>query len=109
MKDEDIKMKEYIKVLNPQEAKLILTIRLGMLQVKENFHNMYDDNLCRICKTEIEDSKHFIKCTAKKAGEEQKLQNLNEVWTLNEISNLIEVAPVLYKVVKNNQTFEYRG
>ena len=109
MKDEDIKMKEYIKVLNPQEAKLILDIRLGMLQVKENFHNMHEDNICRICKVEIEDSKHFINCTAKIAGEEQNLQNLNEIWSLNEISNLIEVAPVLYKVIKNNKIFEYSG
>ena len=41
----NIKTKNYIKQLNPQRAKIILEIRLGILDVKENYHGRYRYNL----------------------------------------------------------------
>ena len=102
----NIKAKNYIKQLNPQKAKIILEIRLGILDVKENYHGKYTDTLCRNCKKEIETATHFIQCmTNDKSG---PIKYLPEIWSLDSIKNLEEIADHCLQIMTNNEYIEYK-
>ena len=99
-----IEQKSYIKVLTPEKAKLILEIRLGILDVKENYHGKFQDNTCRKCKKEIETAEHFFKCNSKDSA----IENLDEIWKLENINKLEEVAEHCLKLLEENEYIEYK-
>ena len=104
----NIELKEYIKELPPQLSRMLLLIRLGMIDVKENYHNMYRQNMkCRNCSKDDETFKHFITCLA---TEEQKKiieKYYNNIWTLENLEHGGLVG-IVYKIIKNQKYFEYR-
>ena len=108
MKMGEIKIKEYLKRINPNHARAIMNIRLGMIEVKENFHGMFEDTTCRNCKDQVESSEHFIRCIAED-GEKEELQNFEQIWSLENLELLKSVASTVYKILKNNKYFVYSG
>ena len=102
----NIKTKNYIQQLTPQRAKIILEIRLGILDVKDNYHGRYPDTACRNCFKEKETAEHFIKCLTK----EQKgpIEHLQEIWKLENIKNIQEIADHCIHLMTNNNYIEYK-
>ena len=108
MKNEQIKMKNYIKDMNTNQARTVLCIRVGMLETKENFHAMFEDVTCRNCKKEKETSEHLIKCLANEQ-EKEILKNFEQIWSLKNLNILKRVASTVYSILKYNTIFEYSG
>ena len=103
----NIKKKNYLIQLAPDIAKIILEIRLGMLDVKENFHGKHKDNICRNCEKEKETSEHFIKCLTSRENEGPE-QHFNEIWELKNIQHLEEIGTHILNLMENNPHFEYK-
>ena len=54
--------KNYLVELSPKKAKIILLTKLGMIDIKANFKNKYQNMECRMCKKENETLEHITKC-----------------------------------------------
>ena len=106
MKNTKVNIQEYIAQLKPELAMAILQIRVGVLDVKENYHAKHEDKKCRNCDNEDETAEHFIKCLAKMNNTEIEFEN---IWSLTDNNKLDRVAQQVYKILKNNKIFEYRG
>ena len=109
-KDLNLKKKGYINYLPPSLAMTILKTRLGMIEVKTNFKNMFSDVTCRKCKKEDETLHHVLKCGHKHNEiEEQILKNLDEILSDVDSSDpdiVMSVAKVIQKelqTLKNNK------
>ena len=60
-----LQRQQYIQQLPPHVVRRAFEVRLGMLEIKENYKNKYKDNmLCRKCKEENETLKHIFECTS---------------------------------------------
>ena len=108
MKNQEIKIKKYIEELNPNLARAILCIRLGMVETKDNYHAKFNDVICRNCKKETETTEHFIKCLSKEA-DKHVLEDYDQIYSLNDSKILKRVATKVYKILKNNTYFTYSG
>ena len=53
---------EYIKICTPKEVKMIMKIRLNMINVKCNYKKEDVDNICRICKLDDKTTEHVLGC-----------------------------------------------
>ena len=102
----NIKTKNYIKQLNPQRAKIVLVIRLGILDVKENYHGKQQDTICRNCLKENETAEHFLQCLTK--DQNGPIKHLKEIWNLGNIKNLEEIADHCLHLMTNNKHFKYK-
>ena len=102
----NIKIKNYIKQLTPQRAKIILEIRLGILDVKENYHGKYQDTICRNCLKENETAEHFIQCLTRE--KEGPIKHLKEIWKLENIKQLEEIANHCLHIMINNKHIDYK-
>ena len=102
----NVKAKNYIKQLTPQRAKIVLEIRLGILDVKDNYHGRYTDTICRNCLKEKETAAHFIQCHT----EEQKgpIEHLQEIWNLGNLKHLQEIAEHCLNLITNNKHIQYK-
>ena len=59
---DNIKIKNYLLNLNQSEAATILKIRIGMVNVRDNYKYKYNDIKCQICKKADETTTHFLTC-----------------------------------------------
>ena len=107
MQNSPIETKQYIYEFNPRTAKIVLEIRLGLIDVKRNFQNKHEDSLCRNCINEEETTEHFIKCLS---NEEtlSKLQSYDQIYKMNDLKNLKETAELIYEIIANNKFFTYK-
>ena len=101
-----LQRKKYTEILNPANAKLIMEIRLGLLDVKENYHHKYTDTICRNCNNETETSRHFIKCIADEK-DQHIIDNIDVIWNLKNDEKLTEISGYLLTLILNNPYFEY--
>ena len=102
----NIELKNYIQVLTPEKAKLILEVRLGILDVKENYHGKYQDTICRNCSNEIETAKHFFECNTQELT--GPIENIEEIWKLENMKSLKEVAEHCMKIMEMNEHIHYK-
>ena len=102
----NIIQKNYIRSLTPEKAKLILEIRLGILDVKENYHGKYQDTTCRNCSIEVETAEHFFKCNSQPT--KGPAENIEEIWKLENLKILEEVAEHCLNVLENNEYIDYK-
>ena len=103
---ENIEQKNYIRILTPEKAKLILEIRLGILDVKDNYHGKYKDTICRNCSKETETAKHFFKCNSQETL--GPIENLEEIWKVENMKTLNQVAEHCLKILERNDFIEYK-
>ena len=99
----DCKLKEYLYVLEPDEAHTILRARLGMTEVKANYKNKFKEINCKNC-GETEDLKHLLTCneTEEIVNFAENLKNI--LWTEAEnprinIENLKNLAQLITRKV----------
>ena len=60
----------YMDKCNRRTTNIIFKARTRMLQVKENYRNMFQDTICRMCKAEEETQEHVLeKCTDERRKE----------------------------------------
>ena len=108
MRLDKIKIKDYIEELAYEEARIVMQVRLGMVDVKTNFKNKHKDTKCRNCQTEEENTEHFIECLTPE-DQKYKISNFHEFWSLQNKNNLQKIASHTLKVLKENTIFEYKG
>ena len=102
---QNIKRKNYINTMTPEQAKIILEIRLGILDVKDNYHQKYNDTTCRNCKNHKETSKHFIECMT---PDNNITKNIEQIWKMENLEQLKEIANHILHLMETNQHFEYK-
>ena len=56
------KKKAYIESLGYTEARLVMKVRLNMIEVRNNYKNQYEDRTCTLCKTETDTTEHIFEC-----------------------------------------------
>ena len=91
--------------MTPEQAKIILEIRLGILDVKDNYHQKYNDTTCRNCKNHKETSKHFIECMT---PDNNITKNIEQIWKMENLEQLKEIANHILHLMETNQHFEYK-
>lgn len=97
-----IKLKEYCVKLPTVNAINILKARLGMIHAKDNYHNMYKDISCPICKNQVETTEHLISCNMEKTDNNLKLmQNYNSIIKNIEQSKIKEVQKLSILLAKS--------
>ena len=59
-----LETQSYIKNggFNTEEIQFLYRLRTRMMDVKQNFKNMYDNNLCRLCQNDEETQQHLLEC-----------------------------------------------
>ena len=62
LKYDTICIQPYFKTLSTSDSRLMFQIRSSMIDIKTCRAYKYDDNLCRLCKTEREDVDHILNC-----------------------------------------------
>ena len=50
--------------LSNEEKYLLMKFRTRMAELRNNFQNKYQDQLCQLCKAEVEDQSHLFRCDA---------------------------------------------
>ena len=85
-----------------------MEVRLGMIEVKNNYHNKFKDLRCRNCNKQDETTEPLIECLTPEK-DKNKIDNLNQMWSLENCEKLLDVASYSRKIIKNNQFFEYKG
>ena len=103
---ENTKRKNYINILSPAKAKIILEIRLGILDVKENYHGKHKDTTCRNCNQQNETTEHFIRCLS--GNDPTLIEYMDQIWKLENLEDLDKLASKLLQLMENNQHFEYK-
>ena len=101
-----IKMKQYVTELEYEAAKIIMEVRLGMIDVKVNYKNKYQDTICRNCGIETETAEHYINCRTEKQ-DKKAMENWHEIWTMSSIKNMNKVAHHALKVLKSSPHITY--
>ena len=57
--------KQHISELGVKRCKMMMKIRLNMIETKCNYKGIFKDNLkCEICKLENDTTEHLLKCTS---------------------------------------------
>ena len=92
--------------MSPALGKIILEIRLGILDVKDNYHGKHKDTICRNCNTQIETTKHFIECLSK--NDPNLIEYMERLWKLENMEHLDKIASHILQLMENNQYFEYK-
>ena len=90
----------------PPIAKIVMEVRLGVLDVKENYHGKYKDTICRNCNQQNETTKHFISCISQ--NDPNLIENMEQIWKLENMENLEKTARQILQLIENNQHFEYK-
>ena len=62
IKDDEYTLKEYIKELKHEDAKDIMKVRLYMVNVPENYKNLWKNSNCPLCNHEESSQEHFVEC-----------------------------------------------
>ena len=62
IKENKISEKIYISKLNQKLVKIIMSLRLNMMEIKENDHARYGDPICPLCHLETDTGEHLFKC-----------------------------------------------
>ena len=87
--------KKYINYLPPALAMMVLKTRIGMVEVKTNFKNMFADTTCRKCHSEEEDLQHILQCGRSVTSEIQDM--MSDV--VNIINNIEDEEDTTIKVL----------
>ena len=57
--------KQYITELDFKRCKMMMEIRLNMIEIKCNYEGIFKDNLkCEMCKLGNDTTEHLLKCTS---------------------------------------------
>ena len=54
--------KEYLEKVGFTEARLMMKVRLNMIEVRSNYKNQYQDLRCSLCKVETDSTEHIFEC-----------------------------------------------
>ena len=92
--------------MSPAIGKIILEIRLGVLDVKDNYHGKHKDTICRNCNTQKETTKHFIECLSE--NDPNLIEHFEQLWKLENMEHLDKIASHILQLMENNQYFEYK-
>ena len=101
------KPNEYLTKMSPTNAKTILLTKLGMIDIKTNFKNKYQDNKCTFCKDEEETLEHIVSC--KKVEVDRGIFEMmrgNGVYEMiygNDIDSLERVARVIENIMEERE------
>ena len=107
MKNTPIKLQNYIENLFPRNAKIILEIRLGLLDTKVNYKNKHQDLICRNCNKENETNEHFLNCLTSEK-EKNIMAKYQQILKIENMQELKEISNHIIKIVTNNPYFEYK-
>ena len=107
MKNTPIKLQNYIENLFPRNAKIILEIRLGLLDTKVNYKNKHQDLICRKCNKENETNEHFLNCLTSEK-EKNIMAKYQQILKIENMQELKEISNHIIKIVTNNPYFEYK-
>ena len=80
---------------------LILKERLKITPVKSYFKNMFRDQLCRICNSHEETTKHIIECSQQKEATPEIFENFDHLISDVESQN-IEQIRILAQLIKSS-------
>ena len=97
-----IKMEGYLKILNHEEARQIMRVRLNMVNVKANYRGSYKDYTCSGCHIHEDTTEHLFKCwkTVHFTGIEANLE-----WICNEHRHeLIQIVHVIDAIEEFKET-----
>ena len=75
-------LQEYLKVLYPNQAKVILKSRCKTLDIKTHCTYKYSDTICRGCGIEDETLPHIINCGQ---TEHMDFVNVNDIETVSDV------------------------
>ena len=107
MQNSPFKTKSYIQEFSPRIAKIVLEIRLGLIDVKTNFTNKHEDKICRNCNNEDETTKHFIECLTSEENK-TKLKHYDQIYQMKNMKDLKEAAEHIFETLINNKFFTYK-
>ena len=107
MKNTPIKLQNYIENLFPRNAKIILEIRLGLLDTKVNYKNKHQDLICRKCNKENETNEHFLNSLTSEK-EKNIMAKYQQILKIENMQELKEISNHIIKIVTNNPYFEYK-
>ena len=62
LKDDQFGKKQYLQEVNAEQCRIIMEIRLNMIDLKMNFKGMYEDTTCVGCFQTEETTEHFFEC-----------------------------------------------
>ena len=107
MKNDNFGMKKYFQHLCPRYAKIVMEVRLGIVDVKANYKNKHQDLICRNCHIQEETTEHFIRCMTK--PEDKNLLNLYpEIYQLNDIKAIMKISGHIFTILTNNEYISYK-
>lgn len=106
MQLDKIELKRYLKETDYETAKVILEMRTGMIDVKTNYKNKYNDTICRNCEKEEETTEHYINCCTEQE-DKQIMQHYHEIWTMSDTKIVERVARHVLKVLKTSLHINY--
>ena len=98
--DSKLEMKQYIEKLTHEEADIILRTRLGMIDIKVNFKNKYNNTICNLCQKENETLQHLLECqenTYQCENIENVTNNINHVFAGTDLNFLKNIAKIIIK------------
>ena len=105
-----VNKKSYIKYLPPALGVVMLKARTGMINVKVNYKNLYNDDLCRKCGIHTEDLQHILRCRNKLSTEENQLISDTPAILRNidkaDPVRVVALAQMIYKEIKKLQLVE---
>ena len=107
LQNSPFKTKSYIQEFSPRIAKIVLEIRLGLIDVKTNFTNKHEDKICRNCNNEDETTKHFIECLTSEENK-TKLKHYDQIYQMKNMKDLKEAAEHIFETLINNKFFTYK-
>ena len=107
MKNDNFGMKKYFQNLSPRYAKIVMEVRLGIVDVKANYKNKHQDLICRNCHIQEETTEHFIRCLTK--PEDKNILNLYpEIYQLNDIKAIMKISGHIFTILTNNEYISYK-
>ena len=84
----DLKTKEYLLKLDPEEARIAFAYRSGVLDIKCQRQYLYNDLVCRACGVGEEDLNHIVnQCSAVKRNSILDIESEN----LNTITEIVQI------------------
>ena len=94
----NMKMKKYLLDMKHSEALIMLKLRTGMIDVRENFRSNFDDLMCPMCRIATETADHMMACTSY-SSEPISLSNSDAIWSAGESREDLIAMSVVAKTV----------
>ena len=97
---EKFERKDYITELYINECKLMMNLRLNMIEVKQNYKGQkFADYLCPCCRDSIDNTEHLLECICKYVFEPKV--NINDLIELKNLNSILKRAKTLLEAREN--------